>query len=168
MFAIVSWRCIAGVVPFVPGRRPTDEDARRGLSVDELTLIHDLIEGATPFEVAAALEGLDRAERISARLADDDGTRYTLDEVDERVGFTHDEIEAETTALLSDPNAIRELAEAQRAVEAGDYITGDELRARYSAACAELTEPLDLDKSRRRPIVLADLADAPLDPDRCR
>ena len=38
----------------------------------------------------------------------------------------------DTLELLSDPEAMRELAEARRAAAAGDYITGDELRARFS------------------------------------
>ena len=39
----------------------------------------------------------------------------------------------DTLELLSDPNAMRELAEARRAAANGDYLTGDELRARFSA-----------------------------------
>lgn len=37
----------------------------------------------------------------------------------------------DTLELLSDPDAVRELAEARRSAETGDYITGDELRARF-------------------------------------
>jgi prevent-host-death family protein len=37
----------------------------------------------------------------------------------------------DTIELLSDPDAMRELGEAKRAAGAGDYITGDELRARF-------------------------------------
>jgi antitoxin YefM len=36
----------------------------------------------------------------------------------------------ETLDLLSDPEAMAELREAQAAVESGDYVTGDELRAK--------------------------------------
>ncbi len=39
----------------------------------------------------------------------------------------------DTLDLLSDPDAMRELAESRRANEAGDFIGGDELRRRYSA-----------------------------------
>jgi len=37
----------------------------------------------------------------------------------------------DTLDLLSDPVAMRELSEAQEAHAAGDFLTGDELRARY-------------------------------------
>ncbi len=39
----------------------------------------------------------------------------------------------ETLDLLSDPEAMAQLREARTAVEAGDYVTGDELRAKYLA-----------------------------------
>lgn len=39
----------------------------------------------------------------------------------------------DTLELLSDPEAMRELAEAKRAADDGDYITGDELRSRFSS-----------------------------------
>ena len=39
----------------------------------------------------------------------------------------------DTLELLSDPDAMRELTEAKRAADAGDYITGDELRARFAS-----------------------------------
>lgn len=39
----------------------------------------------------------------------------------------------DTLELLSDPAAMRELDEARRAATEGDYITGDELRARFAA-----------------------------------
>ena len=39
----------------------------------------------------------------------------------------------DTLELLSDPEAMRELDEARRAVSEGDYITGEELRARFAA-----------------------------------
>ncbi len=39
----------------------------------------------------------------------------------------------DTLELLSDPGAMRELAEAKHAADTGDYITGDELRARFSS-----------------------------------
>ena len=37
----------------------------------------------------------------------------------------------DTLELLSDPQAIRELDEARRALAAGDFVGGDELRARF-------------------------------------
>lgn len=37
----------------------------------------------------------------------------------------------DTLELLSDPVAMTELAEARRAHEGGDYVTGDELRSRF-------------------------------------
>lgn len=39
----------------------------------------------------------------------------------------------DTLDLLSDPDAMRELAESRKANEAGDFIDGDELRRRYPA-----------------------------------
>ena len=39
----------------------------------------------------------------------------------------------DTLELLSDPDAMRELADARQAAADGDYITGDELRARFAA-----------------------------------
>jgi prevent-host-death family protein len=39
----------------------------------------------------------------------------------------------DTLELLSDPDATRELDEARRAAVDGDYVTGDELRARFVA-----------------------------------
>jgi prevent-host-death family protein len=39
----------------------------------------------------------------------------------------------DTLELLSDPEAMRELDEARRSASEGDYITGDELRARFAA-----------------------------------
>jgi prevent-host-death family protein len=38
----------------------------------------------------------------------------------------------DTLELLSDPDAMRELAEAKQAAADGDHITGDELRVRFS------------------------------------
>lgn len=37
----------------------------------------------------------------------------------------------DTLEMLSDPDAVAELAEARQAHAAGDYITGDQLRARF-------------------------------------
>jgi prevent-host-death family protein len=50
------------------------------------------------------------------------------------VMISPDELESleDTLELLSDPEAMRQLAESRQAYEAGDFITGDELRARYS------------------------------------
>lgn len=44
-----------------------------------------------------------------------------------------DDLEAleETLELLSDTKAMRQIRAAERAVEAGDVVTGDELRAKY-------------------------------------
>lgn len=44
-----------------------------------------------------------------------------------------DELEAleETLEILSDPKAMREIRQAERAVEKGRVVTGDELRAKY-------------------------------------
>ena len=44
-----------------------------------------------------------------------------------------DELESleETLELLSDPNAVREIREADAAVEAGEVVTADELRDKY-------------------------------------
>ncbi len=39
----------------------------------------------------------------------------------------------DTLDLLSDPEAMREIAESKTANESGDYIEGDELRRRYPA-----------------------------------
>jgi antitoxin YefM len=39
----------------------------------------------------------------------------------------------DTLELLSNPDAMRELDDARRAAAEGDYITGDELRARFPA-----------------------------------
>ncbi len=39
----------------------------------------------------------------------------------------------DTLELLSDPEARRELDEARRAANDGDFITGDELRARFAS-----------------------------------
>ncbi|MBK5224282.1 MAG: type II toxin-antitoxin system Phd/YefM family antitoxin [Acidimicrobiia bacterium] len=39
----------------------------------------------------------------------------------------------DTLELLSDPAAVGDLVEARRSHAAGDYITGDELRARFAA-----------------------------------
>jgi len=47
-----------------------------------------------------------------------------------------DELEAleETVEILSDPKAMREIRQAERAVEKGQVVTGDELRAKYLKA----------------------------------
>lgn len=47
--------------------------------------------------------------------------------------MSHDELDSleETLDLLSDADAMAELREAQAAVEAGDFVTGDELRETY-------------------------------------
>jgi antitoxin YefM len=44
-----------------------------------------------------------------------------------------DELESleETLDLLSDPNSMREIREADAAVEAGEIVTADELRGKY-------------------------------------
>lgn len=44
-----------------------------------------------------------------------------------------DDLEAleESLDILSDPNAMREIRRAERSVDAGDLVTGDELRAKY-------------------------------------
>lgn len=39
----------------------------------------------------------------------------------------------DTLELLSDPEAMRQLEESRNAYEAGDFITGAELRSQYSA-----------------------------------
>ena len=39
----------------------------------------------------------------------------------------------DTLELLSDPEAMRQLAESRSAYETGDFVTGDELRSRYPA-----------------------------------
>jgi prevent-host-death family protein len=39
----------------------------------------------------------------------------------------------ETLELLSDPDAMTELRGARAAIEAGDYVTGDELRAKHQS-----------------------------------
>jgi prevent-host-death family protein len=74
-----------------------------------------------------------------------------LSEMVDRVQHTHDRITVtrngrpaavlispdelasleDTLDLLSDADAMTQLREAQTAVEAGDYVTGDELRAKY-------------------------------------
>lgn len=74
-----------------------------------------------------------------------------LSEMVDRVEHTHDRITVtrhgrpaavlispdelasleDTLDLLSDPGAMVQLRRAQAAVEAGDYVTGDELRAKY-------------------------------------
>lgn len=38
----------------------------------------------------------------------------------------------DTLDLLSDPDAMRELAEARRAHQDGDFVTGDQLRKRFA------------------------------------
>lgn len=44
-----------------------------------------------------------------------------------------DDLEAleETLEILSDPKAMREIRQAERAIEKGNVVTGDELRAKY-------------------------------------
>jgi antitoxin YefM len=44
-----------------------------------------------------------------------------------------DDLEAleETLDILSDPKAMRDIRRGQRAVDAGDIVTSDELRAKY-------------------------------------
>jgi antitoxin YefM len=44
-----------------------------------------------------------------------------------------DELEAleETVEILSDPKAMREIRQAERAIDKGEVVTGDELRAKY-------------------------------------
>jgi prevent-host-death family protein len=74
-----------------------------------------------------------------------------LSEMVDRVQHTHDRITVtrngrpaavlispdelasleDTLDLLSDADAMTQLREAQAAVEAGDYVTSDELRAKY-------------------------------------
>lgn len=74
-----------------------------------------------------------------------------LSEMVDRVEHTHDRITVtrngrpaavlispdeltsleETLDLLSDPEAMAQLREAKAAVSTGDYVTGDELRAKY-------------------------------------
>ena len=74
-----------------------------------------------------------------------------LSEMVDRVEHTHDRITVtrngrpaavlispvelasleDTLDLLSDADAMAQLREARAAVEAGDYVTGDELRAKY-------------------------------------
>jgi prevent-host-death family protein len=74
-----------------------------------------------------------------------------LSEMVDRVEHTHDRITVtrngrpaavlispdelasleDTLDLLSDPDAMAQLRAAQAALEAGDYVTGDELRAKY-------------------------------------
>ena len=74
-----------------------------------------------------------------------------LSEMVDRVEHTHDRITVtrngrpaavlispdelasleDTLDLLSEPDAMAQLRAAQAALEAGDYVTGDELRAKY-------------------------------------
>ena len=39
----------------------------------------------------------------------------------------------DTLELLSDPEAMKQLDESRRAYDAGDFVTGEDLRARYLA-----------------------------------
>jgi prevent-host-death family protein len=39
----------------------------------------------------------------------------------------------DTLELLSDPDAMRELSDAKHAAASGDYVRGDELRARFAS-----------------------------------
>ena len=77
--------------------------------------------------------------------------RAKLSEMVDRVEHTHDRITVtrngrpaavlispdeltsleETLDLLSDPEAMAQLREARTAVDSGDYVTGDELGAKY-------------------------------------
>jgi prevent-host-death family protein len=76
-----------------------------------------------------------------------------LSEMVDRVEHTHDRITVtrngrpaavlispdelasleETLDLLSDPEALAQIREARAAVDSGDYLTGDDLRAKYLA-----------------------------------
>lgn len=83
-------------------------------------------------------ESLDEASKHLAELADAverDGERVLLtrDGHADVVLLSADELESieETLALLNDPVALREIAEAEAAVAAGDVVTGEELRAQY-------------------------------------
>ena len=37
----------------------------------------------------------------------------------------------ETLDILSDPSALKEIRDAQAAIDSGDFVTGDELRTKY-------------------------------------
>lgn len=74
-------------------------------------------------------EMIDRVERTHDRIV------VTRNGRPAAVMVSTDELAAleDTLELLSDPEAMRELAEAQQAHRDGDFITENELRARFPA-----------------------------------
>ena len=119
-------------------RRADDEVMRGvepvyfGLEDDETALPHDEIERERLILLAKRHDRC-RRERIEARLrviahaARLDLPATGLEKDDELTSLE------DTLELLSDPAAMQELEEARRAATEGDYITGDELRARFAA-----------------------------------
>lgn len=73
-------------------------------------------------------EMVDRVERTHDRIV------VTRNGRPAAVMISPDELASleDTLELLSDPDAVRELADAQRAHAEGDFITGDELRTRFA------------------------------------
>jgi antitoxin YefM len=79
-------------------------------------------------EVKAKLsEMVDRVERTHDRIT------VTRNGRPAAVLISPDELESleETLDLLSEPGAIAQLRDAKDAVEAGDYMTAEDLRAKY-------------------------------------
>ena len=79
-------------------------------------------------EVKAKLsEMVDRVERTHDRIT------VTRNGRPAAVLISPDELESleETLDLLSEPGALAQLRDAKNAVEAGDYVTAEDLRAKY-------------------------------------
>jgi len=58
-----------------------------------------------------------------------------VEHTQDRIVISPDDLASleDTLELLSDPEAMRELAEAKRSHHDGDYISADELRARFGS-----------------------------------
>jgi antitoxin YefM len=129
---VVSRRLANGLASVSPGRAAPPELAAVGGRDDVVDVTRILVMSETlPLAQVKSKfsEMVDRVEHTHDRII------VTRNGRPAAVMISPDDLASleDTLELLSDPDAMRELAEAKRAAADGDYITGDELRSRFSS-----------------------------------
>jgi len=127
---VVSRRLANGLASVSPGRAAPPELAAVGGRDDVVDVTRILVMSETlPLAQVKSKfsEMVDRVEHTHDRII------VTRNGRPAAVMISPDDLASleDTLELLSDPDAMRELAEAKRAAVDGDYVTGDELRSRF-------------------------------------
>jgi antitoxin YefM len=129
---VVSRRLANGLASVSPGRAAPPELAAVGGRDDVVDVTRILVMSETlPLAQVKSKfsEMVDRVEHTHDRII------VTRNGRPAAVMISPDDLASleDTLELLSDPDAMRELADARRAADDGDYITADDLRSRFSS-----------------------------------